>query len=187
MVIFMIDWHDIIKRCRQHHPEAQHLLYDYWKARLMGVCRRYTASREEAQDVLQEAFIRIFTRLHQLDSVEKLEGWLIRVTVRVALNYYQSNKRHLYSNLEIREQDNGEYELILSDVSDAYLVQMLNELPDGCRHIFNLYIIEGYSHTEIAEMLNITEATSRSQLHYAKRLLKEKLRSAGIMRYERYA
>ena len=182
----MIHWTEIINGCKKGEPKAQRELYDQFKARLMGLCRRYTGSREEAQDVLQDAFVKIFSRIHQLDSDDKLESWMMKIAVTTAINHYHKNKRIQYSEVEENAGD-GNYELIISNVSDEYLIGLINALPDGCRLVFNLNVVEGYGHKEIAEMLEISESTSRSQLHHAKGILKEKLKSVGVIRFEKYA
>ena len=152
----------------------------------MGICRRYAASREEAQDVLQESFIKIFTRFHQLDDAERLEYWMIRITINTAVNYYHHNKRYSFDEIpEVIDGNGGD--LVVAGIADEFLVSQINSLPDGSRVVFNLFVVEGYSHAEIAAMLGISESTSRSQLVYAKALLKQKLSAEGIVRYERYA
>lgn len=184
----MTSLQSLYERCKKNEPKAQRELYDLFKNKLMGLCRRYTRSREEAEDVLQESFIKIFSKIHQVGEAGKVEGWMKSVAVRTAIDYYHKSKREqaLYEpgdaalmNVEA---------LSIHQVSDEYLVMLINHLPDKSRMVFNLFEIEGYSHTEIAAMMDITESTSRSQLHYAKSLLKEKLR--GIDRpnyYERLA
>jgi RNA polymerase sigma-70 factor (ECF subfamily) len=178
----------LYERCLKREPKAQRELYDLFKNRLMGLCRRYTRTREEAEDVLQESFIKIFTKFHQLDSQEKLEGWMKSVAVRTAIDHYNKNKKdkQLYESTDAAILN---VEAVAVDqVSDEYLVMLINQLPGKCRLVFNLFEVEGYSHIEIAAMMDITESTSRSQLHYAKSLLKEKL--GGIDRpnyYERLA
>ncbi len=152
----------------------------------MGLCRRYTGSREEAQDILQEVFVKIFSKINQLEEVEKLEGWMTRIAITTAINYYNKTKKIQYT--EINENTESEnYELIISNVSDEYLIKLINDLPDGCRLVFNLNVVEGYSHSEIGELLAISDSTSRSQLHHAKGILKEKLKAVGVSRYEKYA
>jgi len=163
-------------RCKKNEPKAQRELYDLFKSKLFGLCRRYTRNREEAEDVLQEAFIKIFTRFQQISSPDKVEGWVKSVAVRTAIDHYNKNKKEkdLYNDEETALL---KLEAVSIDhVSDEYLVGLINHLPDKCRMVFNLYEVEGYSHTEIAAMMDITESTSRSQLHYAKSLLKEKLK-----------
>ena len=177
----------LMERCKTGDRKAQRELYDLYKSRLMGVCRRYASSREEAQDVLQESFIKIFSKFSQLDSSEAMEGWMIRITINTAVDYYHKSKRYTFSAIDAVESQNNDYELILSNIGDEFLVRTINELPDGCRVVFNLFVVEGYSHAEIAGMLKISESTSRSQLVYAKTILKEKLSAVGVLRYERYA
>jgi RNA polymerase sigma factor (sigma-70 family) len=143
----------------------------------MGLCRRYTGSREEAEDVLQESFIKIFSKIHQVSSADKVEGWMKSVAVRTAIDHYHKSKKQqqIYKPGDpwIVHVD----AISIDQVSDEYLLVLINHLPAKCRMVFNLFEIEGFSHTEIAAMMEITESTSRSQLHYAKSLLKEKLGS----------
>jgi RNA polymerase sigma-70 factor (ECF subfamily) len=183
----MTDIPQLVLLCRKNDPRAQRELYDRYKARLMGVCRRYASSREEAQDILQEVFIKIFTKFAQLDSSERLEGWMIRIAINTAVNYFHRSRRNMFDAIENVSADSGDYEVMLSKISDAYLIELINALPDGCRLVFNLFVVEGYNHGEIAAMLTISESTSRSQLVYAKKILKEKLNAAGVVQYERYA
>jgi len=166
----------LFEKCRKGEPKGQRELYELFKSKLMGLCRRYTRDREEAEDILQESFIKIFTRFHQAGSPEKAEGWMKSVAVRTAIDHYHKSKKEkkLY---ETNDPSNINIESVSIDqASDEYLVTLINRLPPKSRMVFNLFEIEGYSHTEIAAMMDITESTSRSQLHYAKTLLKEKLR-----------
>lgn len=186
----MNNYYDLFTRCKQGDAKAQRILYDLFKARLMGLCRRYTRNREEAQDILQESFIRIFRNIHQLETSDKLESWMKTVAVNTAISHYHRTKKHelLFS---IEGKENVTDENLLQHVqafSDGFLVSLVNELPDGCRMVFNLFAVEGYSHAEIAEKLKITDGTSRSQLHHAKYLLKEKLKCQDMAHYyEKFA
>jgi RNA polymerase sigma-70 factor (ECF subfamily) len=184
--VIMKDPKQLVYLCKKHDARAQRELYELYKCRLMGICRRYAKSREEAQDVLQEAFIKIFTKFHQLDDYERLDSWMIRITINTAINYYHVSKKNVFDDISDVQTESGDYELIIEKVSDEYLIQLINALPDGCRLVFNLFVIEGYSHAEIGAMLSISESTSRSQLVYAKSILKGKLKSAGVLGYERY-
>lgn len=179
---------NLYDRCKKGEGKAQRELYDLYKARLMGLCRRYTRTREEAEDVLQESFIKIFTRFQQVSSPDKIEAWVKSVAVRTAIDHYNKFKKEkdLYQPEEAAAMN---VEAVSVDhISDEYLVTLINQLPDKCRMVFNLFEVEGYSHTEIAAMMDITESTSRSQLHYAKTLLKEKLTPLhGANYYERLA
>jgi RNA polymerase sigma factor (sigma-70 family) len=177
--------YDIFQSCRAGDPKAQRILYDLFKSKLMGLCRRYTGSREEAQDVLQESFIRIFINFNQLNSPDKLESWMKSITVRTAINYYHKGKRRALTQTDIDSLSNeiSIYQTSVDHLTDEYLISLVNALPDGCRIIFNMFAIEGFSHSEIATMLQISEGTSRSQFYYAKQLLKEKLNCQNILHY----
>lgn len=179
----------LFEQCKANDPRAQRALYDQFKARLMGLCRRYARDRDDAQDMLQETFIKIFTHIHQVQALASLEGWMKSIAVRTAIDHYHKKKRiDLFSHpYQEYETSGAGHEVILDDLSDQYLIKVVNDLPEGCRLVFNLSVVEGYSHLEIAEMLGITDSTSRSQLHYAKQLLKEKLNRLGITRYEKIA
>jgi len=161
-----------------------------FRPKVFGLCRRYTRRREEAEDVFQEAFIRIFKSIDQVHDAEHLEPWIRRITVNAAVSYYHKSKRHqiVHDIADYGTQHaNDDYVLILSKFSDEQLVGMINTLPDGYRLVFNLYELEGYSHSEIADMLSISESTSRSQLNRAKQVLKGKLKAIGVEKYEKYA
>lgn len=173
--------------CQANNSRSQRELYNCFKASVMGVCRRYTGSRQEAEDVFQEAFIRVFQNIGQVRDAEHLEQWIKRITVNAAVNYYHKHKRHQHDDLNGYSHYNDDYELILSSFSSEVLVSVINNLPNGYRMVFNLHEIEGYSHAEIAKLLLITEVTSRSQLNRAKQSIKNKLKAIGILRYEKYA
>lgn len=151
----------------------------------MGLCRRYTRSREEAQDILQESFIRIFTNFDQLKSWDKLESWMKSITVRTAINYYHKGKGRvvMFTDAELISNEETIHQTSVEYLSDEYLISLVNALPDGCRMIFNMFAIEGFSHAEIAEMLQISEGTSRSQFYHAKHLLREKMKCQNLMHY----
>jgi RNA polymerase sigma factor (sigma-70 family) len=184
----MAEINALYEGCKGGNPRSQRRLYDLFKSRLMGLCRRYTRNREEAEDVLQESFIKIFTKFHQAGSPEKLEGWMKSVAVRTAIDHYHKNDR----NRKLQNSDEAAVlntaGVAIDHLTDEYLVSLINELPDKCRMVFNLFEIEGYSHQEISGMMTITESTSRSQLHYAKTLLKEKLKGdENPSYYEKFA
>jgi RNA polymerase sigma factor (sigma-70 family) len=180
---------DIFERCQRNEGKAQRAVYDLYKAKLMGLCRRFARDREDARDILQESFIKIFSKIRQVESADKLEAWMKSIAVRTAIDHYHKLKRidhQSYSKTDFNIPD-SENEIILGNLTDEYLIRIINELPEGCRLVFNLFEVEGYSHQEIADLLGIGEGTSRSQLHHAKYLLKQKLNSIGIKRYEKFA
>ena len=172
--------------CQNNDAKAQWELYEHYKKRIMGLCRRYTKNREEAEDVFQEIFVRVFQHISQLNDYTRLDQWMMRIAVNAAVNYYHKNKRHQHA-----EERNGyhhqneDYELILSQFSDEMLINLINELPDGYRLVFNMHEVEGYSHAEIGDLLKISEVTSRSQLNRAKHVLKSKLKGLGVLKYEK--
>lgn len=184
----MLD-HKLFVRCKAHDRKAQRELYDSYKPVLMGICRRYARSKEDAQDILQDGFIKIFNKLHQVEEVEKVEGWMKSVIVNTAIDHYHKSSKNPLAVLGKEEEQMVDinYAEILEKLSDEYLINCINALPEGCRLVFNLFEVEGYSHDEIATMLKITVGTSRSQLHYAKQLLKQKLHQLGVKHYEKYA
>ena len=177
----------LLARCIANDSKSQKELYDLYKARIMGLCRRYTKNKEEAEDVYQEIFIRVFQNISQLNDFDHLEQWIKKIAINTAVNYYHKNKRHNHvAERNGYHHENGDYTLILSQFSDEMLIKMVNELPDGYRMVFNLHEVEGYSHAEIGALLNISETTSRSQLNRAKQTLKNKLKHFGVLKYERY-
>lgn len=179
---------EILIRCQKADAQAQRALYDLFKSRLFGLCRRYTRNRDEAQDVMQEAFIKIFKHIGELTSVEKLESWMKSVTVNTAINHYHRTKRlDQVIPLEVCACDHVTDDH-LSQLTDQLLISMVNDLPEGCRIVFNMFVVEGYSHAEIAALLRISDSTSRSQLHHAKELMKGKLKCQNMAQYyEKFA
>ena len=178
----------LIKKCKKGDATAQRLLYDHYKALVMGISRRYGGSREEAEDIFQEAFIRIFKYISQLKNIKQADGWIKKTTVHTAINYYHRNKRHQHEHGDFKDvlQPNTDYERILEHLNNQQILDLINGLPAGYRMIFNLYAIEGYNHREIGQMLNISENTSKSQLSKARQVLQKALRAMGINKYERY-
>jgi RNA polymerase sigma factor (sigma-70 family) len=166
---------DLIQGCVRKDTNAQHTLFEKYAGKLMTVCRRYARDQHEAEDMLQEAFISIFSHINQFKFAGSFEGWLRRITVNAAIKILQKR------NIKVIGITNDQNELIspdfniLSDLNTEDLLKLINQLPDGYRIIFNLYVIEGYSHDEIAAMLKIKAATSRSQLSKARAILKDKI------------
>ena len=153
----------------------------------MGLSRRYTSSREEAEDVFQEAFIKIFKHLDSVEEYRYLDRGVIRTSINTAINYYHKNKRHHeYLAVDVIETFDEQDGNIIDQLDNENLLALIRKLPEGYRLVFNLYVIEGYKHWEIGEMLGISENTSKSQLSRAKTLLKEKLALLGIKKIEKY-
>lgn len=159
----------IVFGCVEKNPLAQKHLYEKFSRKMMGVCLRYCDSTEEAEDVVQNGFISVFENIESFRGTGSLEGWVRKIMVNTALTNIRKNKK-LKQNVEL---DSVEYMLPSSNhLNDSFaakdLLKIIQTLPTGFRTVFNLYAIEGYSHKEIGEMLNISEGTSKSQYSRAK-------------------
>lgn len=167
----------LIKSCQRNDSNAQRAFYDLYKSVLFRICLRYGRDRSEAEDMLQESFITIFKDIAKLKDIRAVEGWIRRVTVNCCLQIIRKRKRHGYTEeiSEAYEIEDVRQPDIYSKLGAQALTKMIQTLPDGYRTVFNLYVVEGYSHKEIAELLNIGEGTSKSQLSKAKALLRRQL------------
>jgi RNA polymerase sigma-70 factor (ECF subfamily) len=169
---------ELIAGCQRGQPAAQRGLYERLAYKLMGVALRYSRSRAEAEDTLQQAFLKIFTRIDQYRSNGPFEAWARRIVVNTALHAWHSRKSQdeaanlSWDDVPEPASDDGN---ILDQLSADDVVALINTLPLGYRTVLNLYAIEGYSHQEIGELLGISEGTSKSQLARARRLLESKL------------
>lgn len=180
---------ELVDKCLANDPYAQELLYRRYAAKMYGICLRYVRHREEASDILQEGFIRVFTNLKYYRGEGSFEGWVRRIIVNTAINYYKANTKYSrdLSVDEVSINSNIDNDA-LSRLSTEELLKVVQALPDGFRMVFNLFVIEGYDHKEIGQMLGITENTSKSQLHRAKAALQKMLlKEYNIIRYERTA
>ena len=167
-------------------PAAQEELYNRFSPRMLGVCYRFAKNREDAEDMLQEGFIKIFTQLHQYRGEGALEGWIRRIVVHTCINILKKNKKFADSvniiyakSIYIRE------EMIPSIMQAKQVVECIRLLPLGYRTVLNLYAIEGFSHKEIGHLLDIEESTSRSQYTRAKAMLEEILVKKKIIQKPR--
>lgn len=167
--------YDIIQLCIQQDAKAQKLLYDRYAPKMFGVCRRYLLNREDAEDVLVEGMFRVFDNIQSYQGTGSFEGWIRRIVVNEALMFLRK-KRLLTVDTDASELQNLELSTPLSiehELAAQDILKLLEQLPTGYRTIFNLYVIEGYKHIEIAEMLGISINTSKSQLILAKEKLKK--------------
>ncbi|EJX01551.1 RNA polymerase ECF-type sigma factor [gut metagenome] len=168
----------LIEGCQRGDRRAQKELYELYSRKMMGVCLRYVNDRETARDLLQDGFVKIFTSIGSYSGIGSFEGWMRKIFVNCALEYLRKSDvlkeaTDLDNTAELIDTDSS----AISDISAAELMNMVKELPAGFRTVFNLFAIEGYSHKEISEMLNITDSTSRSQYTRAKQLLQKKINS----------
>jgi RNA polymerase sigma factor (sigma-70 family) len=172
---FQNDEKRLLKGLMANKPDAQQHLFDMYSGKMMALCYRYAKSREEAEDILQEGFLRVFRKIELYTGTGSFEGWMRRVFTNVAIRHYQKNSRlHVISGIEDYEEEPSE-ELLDHYFAAEDLMKMIQSLPDGYRMVFNLYAIEGFSHEEIAEKLDITVGTSKSQLARARRSLQRML------------
>ena len=176
-----MDYNRLVKDCLKGQPEAQRQLYEQFAESMLGVCYRYTKSVADAEDVLQEGFIKVFKNLHQFKFEGELGGWVRRIMVNTALNYLKKNSRY-QTDLSFPENsmhpvsdDNPEVTLQAKD-----LAELIRQLPAGYQAVFNLHAVEGYSHVEIGKMLGINEGTSRSQYARARALLISWLKKTSV-------
>lgn len=172
----------LVKECVSGNAIAQKKFYDLFARKMLGVCMRYTKDIDEAQDVLQDGFIKIFNKLPDFESKGSLEGWVRRIMVNTALDHYRKNKKH-QANVDV---NSVEYMLEKDDftiesINAEDLLKIIQAIPEGYRVVFNLFAIEGYSHKEIADRLGVTESTSKSQFSRAKKLLRKLLIEHNIV------
>ena len=167
-----MDYHQLQKDCLKLKPGAQKMLYEHFAPYMLGVCFRYTKNLEDAEDILQNGFVKVFKHLKQFKGEGELGAWIRKIMVNTALNYLKSNKRYQYDlsfdemPLHVVSTDNPEVNL-----QTKQLAELIRQLPTGFQTVFNLHAVEGYSHVEIASMLGISDGTSRSQYARARALL----------------
>lgn len=167
----------LINECKKGNRLAQKELYNKYSRKMMGVCLRYINERETARDILQDGFVKVFTSLDSFSGIGSFEGWLRRIFVNCALEFLRKSDvlREATDWESITEPVPSETSVI-SELSASDLMKLIQELPTGFRMVFNLFAIEGYSHKEIGDMLNITESTSRSQYTRARQLLQKRVK-----------
>lgn len=165
---------ELIEGCRRGQRAFQKALYDFYCHKMKVVCLRYSKSTNDAEDILQEGFVKVFRSIENFRGESSLSTWMTRIMVNTALNHYRKSV-HLYRVIDVNEIDLPDTEVNLSGFHFIQLLEMIQSLPSGCQQVFNLYAIEGYAHKEIAQMLQISEGTSKSQYARAKQLLREKL------------
>ena len=167
-----MDYNQLVKECIREKPAAQRQLYDHFAETMLGICYRYTKSIADAEDVLQDGFVKVFKNLHQYKYQGELGGWIRRIMVTTSLNFLKKNARYRHEfsfeneNLHPVINENAELK-----ITGKELAELIRQLPLGYQTIFNLHAVEGYSHVEIGVMLGINEGTTRSQYSRARNLL----------------
>ena len=172
----------ILQGCLKNNASSQRELYARYSPKMLAVCYRYAHNREDAEDMLQEGFIKVFSQITKFEKRGSLEGWILRIIVHTCINHLKKNKKFndnvdlaYAGNIVIRE------DYIPSIIQAKQIVETIRTLPIGYRTVLNLYAIEGYSHKEIGQLLDIEESTSRSQYTRAKSMLEEILVNKRII------
>jgi RNA polymerase sigma factor (sigma-70 family) len=172
----MLNEETLISECLKNNRLAQKELYDKFASKLMGVCIRYTNSKEDAEDVLIEGFTAIFQKLQMYKGEGSFEGWMKRIMVNTAISHFRQNSKYRFHQ-DIDEVINisEKQETVIEHMEAKRILQLVNSMPEGYKVIFNLFAVEGFTHREIGEMLNISEGTSKSQFSKGRKWLQNKL------------
>ncbi len=166
----------LIKRCLKHDQKALSELYNNFSGKMYGICLRYAKNKMDADDLLHDGFVRVLKNLKAYRGEGSFEGWMRRIMVNTSINFYRKKTNHVETDIsEVYGLSDNSFDDAISQISVKELLVLIQDLPDGYRLVFNMYVMEGYKHKEIAEILNISENTSKSQLLKAKATLKKKL------------
>ncbi len=176
----MVSNNRIIEECKAGKQSAFGELYKLYASPMLGVCFRYSKNRNDAEDILQEGFIKVFQKINTYNGTGVFEGWLRRIMVNTAINHYKANLKYAYQE-EITDRNNGvdfinkskDKIFVEEPVSKNQIMAIVQKLPDGYRMIFNMYVLDGMTHKEIADDLSISVNTSKSQLSKSRRMLRK--------------
>ena len=179
-MIKMVTENQIIEGCKSGKHNSFSMLYQKYAPTMLGICCRYCKTRPEAEDVLQEGFIKVFQKIGTYEGKGSFEGWLRRIMINTAINHFKANSKHYYhEDVELMNSItvNTDDEILTfeSEINQGQIIRLIQELPAGYNMIFNLYVVDGLSHSEIANELDISINTSKSQLSKARKWLRNKL------------
>jgi RNA polymerase sigma factor (sigma-70 family) len=178
---------ELIAGCLQKDLRFQKLLYKQYYGLCLGVCLRYSDNREEAAEILNDGFMKAFTNLHTYTPEKSFKGWLRRIMVNTSIDHFRRNVRHSNTLDLVYAENELATEGTLDQISAAEILELVQQLPPSYRVVFNLHVIEGYSHPEIAEKLNISEGASKSNLHKARLRLQKMISNHDHEQHARYA
>ena len=164
----------LIKNCKNNDAQAQSQLYKQFASKLFSLCLKYSKNYAEAEDNLHDAFLTIFSKINQYNNKGSFEGWLKRIAINTSLQRYRKDVG-VYDIINEGNIEDVSVDFNENDVGIEYLLKIIQELPDRYRLVFNLYVLDGYSHVEISELINISTGTSKSNLARARMILKEKI------------
>ena len=172
---------ELVEGCIREDRKYQKILWNMYSSKLMALCLRYCKNQEEAEDALMESFVRIYDKIPTFRYQSSLETWMRRITVNISINKLRSQK-DIWKELSESEYELGYTDNAMYQLEAKQIMQLIERLPVGYRTVFNLFVVEGYTHKEIAEMMGIDEGTSRSQLAKARKSLQEMLEHLNITR-----
>jgi len=172
--------HQLIRGCIKQDRKCQKMLYKAFYGFSMGICLRYTGNRDEACEVMNQGFFKVFTHIERFDMSRPFKAWLGKIMMNVSIDFYRANLKMAYTEDLDKAEDISDNELADKNLNYNDLLAMVQKLPQAYRTVFNLFAIEGYSHEEIGEMLNINAGTSKSNLHKARQKLKQMILKANL-------
>lgn len=173
---------EIISKIKEGDALAFKKLYEQYAPKFKGIAFRYVGNENEANDLIQEAFVKVYKSINSYKGDGNFEGWMKRILVNSCLNYIKREKKYAFDfDATLIEQPSTKWDSAISEMSFEEIVAVINQLPVGYKTVFNLAVFDGYSHKEIGEMIGITESASRSQLSKAKNKLKEELKKLNIL------
>ncbi|WP_419801765.1 RNA polymerase sigma factor [Mucilaginibacter sp.] len=187
MIVLETSITDVIQGCLLGKRKAQETLYKLFAAKMLGVCLRYATDKAEAEDMLQNGFIKVFGKIQDFKGEGSFEGWIRRIMVHSAIEYYRKHHKMMQLvDLETPGAEQSVDPVAACSLEAKDLLAIIQTLPPGYRMVFNMYAIEGYSHKEIAGAMNISEGASKSQLSRARTILKEKVNQTERAKYENF-
>lgn len=166
---------DIINGCINGNRNSQKALYNHFAGKMLAVCMRYAKDRAEAEDMLQEGFLKVFQNIARFKGEGSFEGWIRRIMIYNAINLYKHRTRTFKEDLDVAELDAPYHDDVIDKISVKEIIALIQHLPQGYRIVFNLHAIEGYTHKEIGEQLGIAVGTSKSQYSRARQLMQQLL------------
>ncbi|MBT8298794.1 MAG: RNA polymerase sigma factor [Maribacter sp.] len=172
----------LIKKAAVGNREAQQRIYEKYAPKMLGVCRQYVSDLQFAEDVMIGGFLKVFKFLESFKFNGSFEGWIRRIMIRESISYVRKRQFVVYDD-DLFERNEGKGNIISSDLDVEHIQILIDALPEGYKMVFILFVIEGYRHNEIAELLQISESTSKSQLFKARKMLQEKLKKQNIIGY----
>lgn len=182
---------ELVEQCQKQNRNAQKILYDKYHGKMRAICMRYLKSEEDALEVLNSAFLKVFSKIKEYKAKGSLEGWIKRIVINSSIDFIRSNKEYknkfiltnefsLYASPEEEDLSSFSFSNIDSHLSKDQLFELITELPPATRIVFNLYVIDDFSHKQISEQLKISEGTSKWHLSNARKILREKINQAVI-------